>query len=70
VYPVEIVVDGKAVSRLAMAPPLTQTAVPSVAINIGGEHIFVGSCVGPSVLLKAAHVVEEIGVAPTAVVTG
>jgi len=71
VYPVEIVVDGKAVSRLAMAPPLAQTAVPSVSINIGGDHVLVGSCVGPSVLLKAAHVeveVEEIDVAPTAVV--
>jgi len=71
VYPVEIIVDGKAVSRLAMAPPLAQTAVPSVSINIGGDHVLVGSCVGPSVLLKAAHVeveVEEIDVAPTAVV--
>ena len=71
VYPIEIVVDGKAVSRLAMAPPLAQTAVPSVSINIGGDHVLVGSCVGPSVLLKAAHVeveVEEIDVAPTAVV--
>ena len=29
VYPVEIVIDGKAVSRLAMAPSLAQTAVPS-----------------------------------------
>jgi len=71
VYPIEIVVDGKTVSRLAMAPPLAQTAVPSVTINIGEDHILVGSCVGPSVLLRAAHVeveVEEMDAAPTAVV--
>ena len=42
----------------------------TVSINIGGSHILVGSCIGPSVLLKAAHVeveVEEIDVALTAV---
>jgi cleavage and polyadenylation specificity factor subunit 1 len=44
--------------------------VATVSINIGGSHILVGSCIGPSVLLKAAHVeveVEEIDVALTAV---
>jgi len=59
------------VSRLSMAPPLAQTAVPSVTINIGEDHILVGSWVGPSVLLRAAHVeveVEEMDAAPTAVV--
>jgi len=41
-----------------------------VSINIGGDHVVLGSCVGPSVLLNAAHVeveVEETDVAPTAV---
>ncbi|KAF8191243.1 CPSF A subunit region-domain-containing protein [Pholiota molesta] len=60
VYPVEIVVDGKTVSRLTVSPPLAQTAVPSVATNLGADHIFIGSAVGPSVLLKAAHVEEEV----------
>ena len=71
VYPVEIVVDGKAVSRLAMGPPLAQMAVPSMSINIGANHVLVGSCVGLSGLLKAAHVeaeVEKIDAALTAVV--
>lgn len=61
VYPVEIVVDGKTVSNLTMSPPLAQSAIPSVAMNIGNDHIFIGSAVGPSVLLKAAHVEEDIG---------
>ena len=59
VYPVEIVVDGKTVSKLTMSPPLAQSSIPSVAMNIGNDHIFIGSTVGPSVLLKAAHVEEE-----------
>ncbi|KAF8816784.1 hypothetical protein BYT27DRAFT_7181242 [Phlegmacium glaucopus] len=60
VYPVEIVVDGKTVSKLTMSPPLAQSSIPSVAMNIGNDHIFIGSTVGPSVLLKAAHVQEDI----------
>ncbi|KAF8970332.1 CPSF A subunit region-domain-containing protein [Flammula alnicola] len=73
VYPVEIVVDGKTVSKLTISPPLAQTSVPSIAKNLGDDHIFVGSSVGPSVLLKAAHVQEEIekddiDMAPSAVV--
>ena len=59
VYPVEIVVDGKTVSKLTMSPPLAQSSIPSIAMNIGNDHIFIGSTVGPSVLLKAAHVEEE-----------
>ncbi|CAA7257397.1 unnamed protein product [Cyclocybe aegerita] len=71
IYPVEIVVDGKTVSNLVMSPALAQTAVPTVIRNIGEDHIFVGTILGPSVLLKAAHVeeeVDEMDVAPTAVV--
>ncbi|KAF8156589.1 CPSF A subunit region-domain-containing protein [Crassisporium funariophilum] len=74
VYPVEIVVDGKTVSKLTISPPLARTSIPSVAKSIGPDHIFIGSTVGPSVLLKAAHVEEEVGkdqemdTAPTAVV--
>jgi len=44
---------------------MAQTAVASVSINIWGSHVLVGTCVGPSVLLKAAHVkveVEEVDV--------
>lgn len=73
VYPIEIVVDGKSVSKMLMSPPLAQTSVPSIVRNIGNDHIFVGSTAGPSVLLKAAHIEEELEqnefqVAPNAVV--
>jgi hypothetical protein len=39
---------------------MAQTAVASVSIHIGGSHVLVGSCVGSSVLLKAAHVEVEV----------
>ncbi|KAF9057003.1 CPSF A subunit region-domain-containing protein [Panaeolus papilionaceus] len=60
VYPVEVVVDGKTVSKLMMGPPLAQSSVPSVVRNLGDDHIFIGSTIGPSVLVKALHVEEEI----------
>lgn len=61
VYPVDILVDGKTVSKLMMSPPLAQTSIPSIVRNIGNDHIFIGNTVGPSVLLKAAQVEEEVG---------
>ena len=75
VYPVDILVDGKTVSKLVMSPPLAQTSIPSIVRNIGNDHIFIGSTVGPSVLLKAARVEEEVEgnefeQVPTAIVRG
>jgi len=43
-----------------MAPALAQTTIPSTILKMEEEHLFVGSSVGPSALLKAAHVEEEI----------
>lgn len=60
VYPVEIVVDGKTVSRLTMAAALAQTTIPAVVEKLSDEHLFIGSTVGPSVLLKATHVEEAV----------
>lgn len=60
VYPVEIVVDGKTVSKFSMGPALAQTTIPAVVKRINRDHLFVGSTVGPSVLLKTAYVEEEI----------
>jgi cleavage and polyadenylation specificity factor subunit 1 len=60
VYPVEIVSDGKTVSKLVMATPLAQTTIPQVARKLDHELVFVGSSVGPSVLFKAARIEEEI----------
>jgi len=50
VYPVDILVDGKTVSKLVMSPPLAQTSIPSIVRNLGNDHIFIGTTVGPSVL--------------------
>ncbi|TFK39321.1 CPSF A subunit region-domain-containing protein [Crucibulum laeve] len=60
VYPVEIFVDGKIVSKLTIASALAKTTVPSVVKALGDDHLFIGSTVGPSVLLKTAHVEEEV----------
>ena len=60
VYPVEIVVDGKTVSRLTMAAALAQTTIPSVVERISEEHIFIGSTVGASILFKTARVEEDV----------
>jgi len=57
---VEIVVDGKTVSRLTMTAALAQTTIPAVAERVSGEYLFIGSTVGESVLLKTARVDQEV----------
>jgi len=80
VYPVEVVRDGKTVTRLVLGEAVAQTTVPSVAMLLGGGeeagggmygavregeaggHLFVGSVVGPSVVVKIDYLrVEEEG---------
>ncbi|KAI0938339.1 hypothetical protein AcW1_001910 [Taiwanofungus camphoratus] len=60
VYPVEIVVDGKTVSRLSMAAAVARTTIPTIVRKMQDDYLFIGSIVGPSVLLKTAHVEEDI----------
>ncbi|OSD02613.1 hypothetical protein PYCCODRAFT_1477600 [Trametes coccinea BRFM310] len=60
VHPVELVLDGKTVSRLSMSDAVARTTIPAVVKRVENEHLFIGSIVGPSVLLKTAHVEEEI----------
>ncbi|KAK0240309.1 CPSF A subunit region-domain-containing protein [Armillaria nabsnona] len=60
VYPVEIVADGKSVSKLVMSAAIAQTAVPSLMKKLDDHHIFIASTVGPSVLVKATKVEEEV----------
>ena len=60
IYPFEFVVDGKVVSRLVIGTALAQTTPPTVVRKVHGEHLFVGSTVGPSVLLRAASVEEPV----------
>jgi cleavage and polyadenylation specificity factor subunit 1 len=75
IYPVEIIADGKTVSKLTMASALAQTTIPSTVMKLEGDHLFVASSVGPSVMLRTAHVEEEIegdvdmGLSPAAVVS-
>ncbi|EMD34631.1 hypothetical protein CERSUDRAFT_116804 [Gelatoporia subvermispora B] len=75
VYPVELVLDGKSVSKLTMSSAVARTTIPTVVRRVQTDHLFIGSTVGPSVLLKTARVEEDIAdedvemsVAPTAVV--
>jgi len=60
VYPTDMVSDRKMVSKLTLAPPLVQIMIPTVVKRITDGLIFIGSTVGPYVLLKAACVKEEI----------
>jgi cleavage and polyadenylation specificity factor subunit 1 len=72
VLPVEIVLDGKVVSKLAMGPPLAQTTLPAIVKKAVGGHFFIGSTSGPSVLIKMSRVEEIVAdddsSMPTAVV--
>ncbi|KAH0581631.1 hypothetical protein H2248_011332 [Termitomyces sp. 'cryptogamus'] len=60
VYPVDIVVEGKVVTKMTMSSALAQTTIPSVIRRITDTHVFIGSTVGPSVLLNAAQVEEDV----------
>ncbi|KAL6299343.1 CPSF A subunit region-domain-containing protein [Sparassis latifolia] len=60
VYPVEVIVDGKTVSRLSMASPVARTTIPACVRRVEDNYLFIGSIVGPSVLLKTIRVEEDI----------
>lgn len=60
VYPVEIGADGRTVSHLSITAPVAMTTVPTIVRRVQEDFLFIGSIVGPSVLLKAAKVDEEI----------
>ncbi|THH10614.1 hypothetical protein EW145_g1206 [Phellinidium pouzarii] len=85
IFPVEVIMDGRIVTRLSLGPAMSRTTIPSFARSLSfsgsggdeaiqGDVLFLGSTVGPSVLLKATRVEEEIvkseskGDAPAAVV--
>ncbi|KAG8854213.1 mRNA cleavage and polyadenylation factor subunit [Tulasnella sp. 330] len=48
--------EGRAVSRLELSPPLGMTGPAAVVCVSDDEHVFVGSTSGPSTLLKAVHI--------------
>jgi cleavage and polyadenylation specificity factor subunit 1 len=60
VYPVEVTIDGKTVSRLSMMPALVQTTIPSLLKKINNDYVLIGSTVSSSVFLKAVRVEEEV----------
>lgn len=72
VIPVEIVAEGKTVSALKMGTPQAQTTLPSTVAKGSDGYIFIGSTSGPSVLVRAdrleEEVPEEVGDQPVGVV--
>ncbi|KAG8216364.1 CPSF A subunit region-domain-containing protein [Butyriboletus roseoflavus] len=60
IHSIEIISDGRTVSRLVLSPALAQTTIPTVTRQLGWGMLFVGSTVGPSVLLRAVRVEEEV----------
>lgn len=60
IYPVEFTVEGQNVSKISMGEPVARTTMPSVACRADENHVFVGSDVGPSVLLRVTSVEEVI----------
>ena len=63
VHQLEIIVDGKSVLKLQLgSKALARTTIPSLVKRIGsaGSLLFMGSMVGPSVLLKSVRVEEEV----------
>ena len=60
VIPVEIVAEGKTVSALKMGTPQAQTTLPSIVAKGPDGYTFIGSTSGPSVLVKADRLEEEV----------
>lgn len=60
VIPVEIVAEGKTVSTLKMGAPQAQTTLPSTVAKGPNGYVFIGSTSGPSVLVKADRLEEEV----------
>lgn len=60
VHLLELVREGRVVTSLVLGEPVGRTAIPATLEHSGNGHIFVGSVVGESVLLKAAVVEEEV----------
>jgi cleavage and polyadenylation specificity factor subunit 1 len=58
--PVEIVAEGKTVSALKMGIPQAQTTLPSTVAKGPDGYVFIGSTSGPSVLIKADRLEEEV----------
>jgi len=58
IHPVEIVLDGRTVSKLVLLPVIAQTTIPAVTRLLNEDLLFVGSMIGPSVLMKTAR--EEV----------
>jgi len=55
IHPIEIILDGRTVSKLVLLPVIAQTTIPAVARLLNDDLLFVGSTVGPSVLMKTAR---------------
>lgn len=68
VHTLELTLEGRVVVGFTLGDAVVRTAVPAVVSNVGKEHVFIGSTVGESALLKTVRVEEEVvdEVAPVA----
>lgn len=60
IIPAELVSDGGKIGRIELGKTLAQTTAPSLALSVRDDLIFVGSIVGPSVLLNVQQVEVEV----------
>lgn len=60
VYPVEIEVEGRVVLNIIISPHIAQCTIPSVVVDVGSDHFFVGSTAGPCSILKMLRILEEL----------
>jgi hypothetical protein len=58
IHPIEIILDGRTVSKFVLLPVIAQTTIRAVAKLLNDDLLFVESMVGPSVLMKTAR--EEV----------
>ena len=56
----EITAEGRTVSKLNIGAAVARTTSPALVRRIPDDHVFIGSIVGPSVLLKTAKVEEDV----------
>ena len=56
IVPVELVADGRNIGKIEVGNKLAQTTIPSLAHLVRDDLFFVGSLVGPSVLLQLQQV--------------
>ncbi|EJD52944.1 hypothetical protein AURDEDRAFT_81080 [Auricularia subglabra TFB-10046 SS5] len=60
IVPVELILEGRMVTKIDMGQRLAQTTIPTVVCAVQDDLVLVGSTAGPSILLKVTHEEEDI----------